>query len=78
MTASCASSTSQNDNGSLESYNRAVYKFNNQFYKYVMKPVSKGYPYIMAGDIKEDGIDFNNGLFMDEKNHRELFNKAHP
>ena len=42
------------------------------------KPVSKGYPYIMAGDIKENGIDFNNGLFMDEKNHRELFNKAHP
>ena len=42
------------------------------------KPVSKGYPYIMAGDIREDGIDFNNGLFMDEKNHKELYNKAHP
>lgn len=42
------------------------------------KPVSKGYPYIMAGDIRENGIDFNNGLFMDEKNHRELYNKAHP
>lgn len=42
------------------------------------KPVSKGYPYIMAGDIREDGIDFDNGLFMDEKNHKELYNKAHP
>ena len=42
------------------------------------KPVSEGYPYIMAGDIKENGIDFNNGLFMDKKNHDELYNKAHP
>lgn len=53
MTASCASSTSQNDNGSLESYNRAVYKFNNQFYKYVMKPVSKGYRKITTPDVRE-------------------------
>ena len=42
------------------------------------KPVPSGYPYIMAGDIKDNYINFGNGLFMDEKNHRELFNKAHP
>lgn len=42
------------------------------------KPVEEGYPYVMAGCVKEQGIDYYNGLFMDEKNHRELYNKAHP
>ena len=42
------------------------------------KPVEQGVPYIMAGDVQEDGINFNNGLYMDEKNHRELYNKAYP
>lgn len=42
------------------------------------KPVVNGYPYIMAGDIKDGGINFNNGLFMDEKNHNELYKKASP
>lgn len=42
------------------------------------KPVDEGYPYVMAGCVKEQGIDYYNGLYMDEKNHRELYNKAHP
>ncbi|URN83742.1 restriction endonuclease subunit S [Acetobacterium wieringae] len=41
-------------------------------------PQNIGYPYVMAGNVKETGINFNSGLFMDEKNHRELYNKAHP
>ena len=42
------------------------------------KPVDEGYPYVMAGCVKEQGIDYYNGLFMDEINHRELYKKAHP
>ena len=42
------------------------------------KPVTNGYPYIMAGDVQESGINFDNGLYMDEKNHRELYKKAFP
>lgn len=42
------------------------------------KSVEEGYPYVMAGSVKETGIDYYNGLFMDEKNHRELYNKAYP
>ena len=53
MTASCASSTSQNEQSGLETYNRAVYKFNNQFYKYVMKPVAKGYRNITNKTARE-------------------------
>ena len=42
------------------------------------KPVTNGYPYIMAGDVQESGINFDNGLYMDEKNHSELYKKAFP
>ena len=41
-------------------------------------PTESGYPYVMAGNVHETGIDYYNGLYMDEKNHRELYNKAHP
>jgi len=47
MTAACSTTSnatsSADDSSALETYNHAVYKFNNQFYKYVMKPVAKGY-----------------------------------
>lgn len=42
------------------------------------KPVESGYPYIMAGHVKSTGIDFTNCLYVDEKNHKELFAKAYP
>lgn len=46
MTAACSttlSSSNSNDNSALEAYNRAVYKFNSEFQKYILKPVAKGY-----------------------------------
>ncbi|MBQ8465985.1 MAG: VacJ family lipoprotein [Alphaproteobacteria bacterium] len=61
MTASCSSTSSHNESDGLESYNRAVYKFNNQFYKYVMKPVSKGYRHITTPTAREHiGNAFSN------------------
>lgn len=33
----------EDNDGALESYNRAVYKFNSKFDKYLMKPVAQGY-----------------------------------
>lgn len=45
-TASCATTGNTNpheDNDSLESYNRAVFKFNYQVDKYVLKPIAEGY-----------------------------------
>ena len=45
-TASCATTGNTNpheENDSLESYNRAVFKFNYQVDKYVLKPIAEGY-----------------------------------
>lgn len=43
MTAACSSAPTAENDGMLESYNRAVYKFNTKFNQYVMKPAAKGY-----------------------------------
>lgn len=42
MTGACASNRSQDDSA-LESYNKAMFSFNYQFDRFVMKPLAKGY-----------------------------------
>ena len=39
-------------------------------------PVAEGYPYLTAKHIRPNRIDFENCLFVDEKNHRELYTKT--
>lgn len=54
-TASCASTGNNNpheDNDSLESYNRAVFKFNYQVDKYVLKPIAEGYRDITSESVR--------------------------
>lgn len=46
ITAACSTTqvtSNSDDESALETYNRAVYKFNNQFQKYILKPVAHGY-----------------------------------
>lgn len=40
--------------------------------------VSKGFPYIAATHVKSNEINWNGCFFVEEKFHRELFNKAYP
>lgn len=40
--------------------------------------VSSGFPYIAATHVKEEKIDWDNCQFVEEKYHRELYNKAYP
>ena len=39
-------------------------------------PVMQGYPYVTAKHIRPGKIDFENCLYVDAKNHRELFAKT--
>lgn len=56
FTASCASSQSQRDQheqeDALESFNRAMFTFNYNVDKYVLKPVAKGYRAITTPDVR--------------------------
>ena len=55
ITASCASTGNNNpheDNDTLESYNRAVFKFNYQVDKYVLKPIAEGYRDITSESVR--------------------------
>ena len=47
-----------NDDGWLESYNRAMFDFNMSVDKYVMKPVAKGYRAITTQDIRNRVTSF--------------------
>ncbi len=40
--------------------------------------VSKGFPYIAATHVKSNEINWDGCFFVEEKFHRELFNKAYP
>lgn len=40
------------------------------------KPLKEGYKYLMARNIRPGKIDFENSLFVDEKNHKELYAKT--
>lgn len=61
LTASCATKnsqpssidTQQEDNDTLEAYNRAMFKFNYEVDKYVLKPVAKGYRYVTTEYVRE-------------------------
>ena len=53
MTAACSSTNSTNDTSALETYNRAVYNFNTEFQKYILKPVTKGYRKITTPYARE-------------------------
>lgn len=39
-------------------------------------PVTDGYPYVTAKHIRPNKIDFENCLYVDEKNHRDLYAKT--
>ncbi|AZI31923.1 restriction endonuclease subunit S [Kaistella carnis] len=52
-------------------------KITDGFHHSVQK-VSEGYPYISAMHIRENSIKWDNGIFVPEKDHRELFKKAKP
>ncbi len=55
--ASCASSSDLNDKHDqvdrFETYNRAMFKFNNEFDRYVLKPVAQGYRAVTNPFIRE-------------------------
>lgn len=60
FTASCATKndqssqiTTQEDTDSFEGYNRAMFKFNYQVDKYVLKPVAQGYRYVTTEYMRE-------------------------
>lgn len=40
--------------------------------------VKDGYPYVLATQIKSEGIDFENCSYVSEKDHKELWAKAYP
>lgn len=55
LTASCATSTATSqheDEDTLEGYNRAVFKFNDKFDKYIMKPIAEGYRDITTESVR--------------------------
>jgi phospholipid-binding lipoprotein MlaA len=48
----CASAPNSNPKDPFESYNRSVYKFNESLDKNILKPVAKGYNYILPDPVK--------------------------
>ena len=40
--------------------------------------VLNGFPYILATHVKSDKVDWDNCYYVDEKHHRELYNKTLP
>ncbi len=52
LLSACATNHHNNDEGSLETYNRAVFDFNMQLDKYILKPVAKGYISITTPGIR--------------------------
>jgi len=46
------SHTASSDDGWLESYNRSMFAFNQQFNRYVLKPVARGYRAVTTPDIR--------------------------
>lgn len=40
------------------------------------KPVSEGFPYILAKQIKDEGINFDECLFLSEEEHRKIYTRA--
>ncbi|MHB8346389.1 MAG: MlaA family lipoprotein [Acidiferrobacterales bacterium] len=46
----------------LESYNRAVFKFNDQFDRFVLKPAAKGYTYVLPVPVRNGITRFFNNL----------------
>ncbi|WP_333578002.1 restriction endonuclease subunit S [Sphingobacterium sp.] len=52
-------------------------KITDGFHHSVQK-VKQGYPYISAMHIRENFIEWDNGIFVPEKDHKELYKKACP
>lgn len=52
-------------------------KITDGFHHSVQK-VKQGYPYISAMHIRENSIEWDNGIFVPEKDHKELYKKACP
>ena len=52
-------------------------KITDGFHHSVTK-VKFGFPYISAMHIRDNFIDWNNGIFVPEKDHKELYKKAEP
>ena len=50
------------DDGALEAYNRAMFDFNMQVDKYVLKPVAKGYRAVTTKFIRERVSNFFSNL----------------
>ncbi len=53
LLSGCASSASKHDADRFESYNRAMFDFNNQVDKYFLKPIAKGYIKITTPDVRK-------------------------
>lgn len=53
MLSACATSTTSDNDNALETYNRAVYNFNTQFNKYILKPAAQGYRKITNAYTRE-------------------------
>ena len=61
--SACASVTGPTDpNDPFESYNRAVYQFNDKFDTYLLKPVSKGYDKITPTPVQKGVSNFFSNL----------------
>ncbi len=46
----------------LESYNRAIFKFNDQFDRFVLKPAAQGYSYVLPQPVRNSVTRFFNNL----------------
>ena len=53
MQACTAATSASDDYSTLETYNHAVYNFNTEFQKYILKPVAKGYRKITTPYARE-------------------------
>lgn len=60
--SACASSVDNNDESTLETYNRAMFDFNYQVDKHVLKPVAKGYKKVTNQFVRNRVSTFFNNL----------------
>lgn len=58
MLTGCATGPNRNPNDPLEPMNRAMYKFNDTVDTYALKPVAKGYQYVVPQPVRDSVTNF--------------------
>ena len=63
LLAGCSSSSTNSDpNDPFEGYNRAMFTFNDNLDQYILKPVAKGYDFIMPSPVQKGVSNFFSNL----------------